>query len=138
MAIRYFFRALMILGICNLSSFHYVNPSLIPYTNETQNIIETYCTGKIYKYVSSVIDFNNLEDDEIGVCNFGKNVYTIEIDKRFWGVATENEKFQLVTHEMTHCLLHVLHLDKKDNYMYPIFTDIPKEKVISQLKEICK
>lgn len=136
---KYFIRSIGIMFFINLGNFHYVTLHLIPYVNDVNNVIKISCDkSKIFKYYDSVIDFDDLSDDEIGVCSFGKNVFTITFDRKFWQVATEAERFQLVMHEETHCLLHQMHVDKKDNFMYPVFTDIPREKIIKQLKEFCK
>jgi hypothetical protein len=53
------------------------------------------------------IKFNKLKNNNVGICYFSQ--IKVEIDSEFWSLATEDEKEQLIFHELGHCVLGLSH-----------------------------
>jgi len=59
------------------------------------------------------IDYVVQEDPVVGLCyGYTDRVNNIEIDPNFWNKASENERENLIFHELGHCLLLLEHDDK--------------------------
>ncbi len=123
--------------------FTHTNEVLKPYTNHVMTIVNQYCKKDQYNNpLHDYIYFSKLKDDEVGQCGMGYNKFIIKIDSKFWRTANEDEKTEVIFHEMYHCLFYKDHVDNPLNYMYYRMTDLKKEVIIQQftddVKRICK
>lgn len=86
----------------------YQNPELMPLVNIVLN--EGIKRGKHYSFDGIEIDYGKFNEDIVGLCETGINYKKITIDKIFW-IYNENNREQLIAHEIGHCLLELDHLD---------------------------
>lgn len=126
-----------------LIPFSHTNKTLIPYTNKVMAIVNKYCKKDQYNNpLHEYIYFTKLKGDDIGECGYGYNKFIIRIDSKFWLKASEDERIEVIFHEMYHCLFKKDHVDNSNNYMYYKIADLNKDVVIQQftedVKRICK
>jgi len=126
-----------------LIPFTHTNEILTPYTNKVLAIVNTYCTKDQYSNpLHEYIYFAKLPPEEVGECGYGYNKFIIKIDRKFWFKANEDERHEVIFHEMYHCLFKKDHVDNPYNYMYYRMTNLTKEVIIQQftddVKRICK
>lgn len=117
------------------------------YYQEYQNLLKNYCPSHNF-YVNQVIiqpgNLDPVHTSIIGTCFNGKILSSIIIiDKSFWEIASNDQKYQLIMHEMSHCFINKRHIDNPFNYMYPyndetLTKEVTKNQVINDIKEICK
>ncbi len=109
------------LVIYTLRPIHVVEPELQGKINLIDNLINANCNNPedLNRPFQTVYEFTDLPTNVIGLCNTLNHYYKIQIDKTYWAFATEREKFSLIAHEMTHCVLDMNeHSNDRDNYMY--------------------
>ena len=118
-----------------------IDKEFLPYYNSFFNKIETTCP-KIKKPNQLIMVFNKLQNEEVGLCYIFPHKNQIYIDSVFWRYATDDEKKQLIYHELTHCILNIHHVSDESNYMNDYLTKIEKDALEMQLenniKEACK
>lgn len=123
--------------------YTHTNEVLIPYTTKVMNIVNTYCnknqySSALHKYVY----FHKLDKDEVGECTFGYNKFVIKIDNSFLQRANEDEKYEVIFHEMYHCLFFKDHVTDPNNYMFYRIAHLNKETIVKQftddVKKICE
>ncbi len=119
-----------------------IDPEIKPYYNEYIEIVKQYCTYEQYHRYNFKIIFDNnnhiLNKGEIGICQPFPNAYKISLSKKYWDNVSDLKRFSLLIHEASHCDFDVPHFVSPTHYMYYADTYIPKELMISQLKEILK
>jgi hypothetical protein len=75
----------------------------------------------------------------LGSCVSTPGRHTMVINSRTWDVLSEPERYQLVAHEMIHCLFDERHSDDSNNIMYPVMsTGINSFMVDFQVQEYLK
>lgn len=117
------------------------NKDLEPHKMEIINIIKQHCTeGQYFHPRKQFLYFRTLPKYEIGRCFYNPLhlYYGIEIDTDQWKYATENQRFELFAHEVTHCALLLPHVDNPNNYMYYMRSNLSRETIMSQLLENIK
>lgn len=111
-----------------------IDPELEPYYTEVLVFIKNKCTEKQYNNTELFnVKFGELKDKDIGMCLRGLVAYKIIIDPRYWNRCDTNTRFQLVAHEMMHCLLHIEHSIDRNDFMFPTLKYMSKLEVIDQL-----
>lgn len=133
---------LLFLCIYYFTPINYCNKNLKPYVKEVLEITNKYCTKKqYYNPLHTYIYFKKLPNNIIGYCSSKINGYGITIDPIYWKYATEADRFQLVVHEMSHCIIGKNHVDNKFNYMYyslyPLSKQIVTQQFIENLRSVC-
>ena len=68
-----------------------------------------------------------------GLCYRLPFEFIIKINKGFWLRSTEEERIQLMAHELSHCRLRINHSNDDSNYMYITNYSVPFSKFIPQL-----
>lgn len=117
----------------------YITAPLAPYIKEVKSIIINNCKpGRYENPDHQLIYFRVLGETTIGACGYSDLMhgFTIEIDPVYWLISDEADRFQLIAHEMTHCMLLLPHSEDKHSYMYPFVNPLSKQEVIRQMKEI--
>jgi len=113
---------------------------LQPYYTEFVNIITNECPS--IKYTNKGkrnIGFANIGGKTLGYCMMTGFGYTIMIDSTYWSRANDTDKYEVIMHELTHCLLREPHNYDPDNYMFPSKEKcIPKEVILEQIKEYAR
>lgn len=101
------------------------------------NIVNQFCKPSQYWYPKRVrIYITDLKDPTIGLCSFSyPSAFDITIDRSEFSKFSVPERFQLVAHEMRHCLFRVGHSDDPNNYMAPEFIHIDKDVLAEQVVE---
>jgi hypothetical protein len=115
---------------------HEINPQIEPYYEEVITKVHNRCSFLYYYHPSQfTIDFAQLQDINhpiIGVCQKNLNRYQIYVDEEFWETANDSAKYELIVHEMTHCLFLEGHSDDEGSYMYPSIRFLGRSTVTQQ------
>lgn len=134
-----------LLSICLYVSyipFNDIDRQLKPIVKDLMNDVHAHCKpGQYFNPDKRFIEFANLKDSDVGECTTSKNYYIISIDRRYWYRINEDERYDIMAHELAHCLLFKEHVDNPDNYMYYRTTDLKKAQIkqqfIQDLEEHC-
>lgn len=121
---------------------HTVNPDLKPYVDEVVTITRMACKDNQYNHPQhSFVLFKKQRGQVIGICKSTPLNFTVEIDPKYWNRSSGDDKWQLMYHELAHCLLEKEHVNDQHNYMYPSVVKLTKDEVVHQyiqdLKEHC-
>lgn len=111
--------------------------SVYPYYEEYVSIVKKECP-KIKVPRQLIIEFNDLKNEEVGLCYLYAFKRKIEFDNFYWQSTSDMMRKQLVFHELTHCILETHHDDSYTNYMNSYVVYIPEEKLIEQVKQNAK
>lgn len=117
-----------------------IDNEFLPYYNSFFKSVNKNCK-KISPPNQLTITFKDLSKEEVGLCYIFPHKKQIYIDKFFWEYANDNEKKQLIYHELTHCILNIHHVSDKSNYMNDYLVLLPDNVLETQLenniKEAC-
>ena len=87
------------------------------------------------------IYFSDHKDSIIGLCSKNNYRFIVTIDNKYWSKADEAQKYQLVMHELSHCVLGIDHSSDIGNYMFPVLEDLSMnivyEQVVQDIKNKC-
>lgn len=102
---------------------------------EVLNTIKLYCRpDQYFNPTQKTLSKAFLESPIIGLCETDKHsYYNISIDVPFWTQATKDIQYELMAHEMSHCLFFRNHVDNKNNFMYSVIRNLTKEETLQQL-----
>lgn len=116
-------------------SYQKVDPELVPYVAEYKNLLDKYCETKQYNTSNfySIKLLPKMEADHIGVCYRKFNGYKIEINGEWWNTASEDDRKQLIFHELAHCLIDKDHVEDQTNYMNPFFVSLKYQDLYDQV-----
>lgn len=122
-------------------SYRLVDKELLPYTESYWGLIKEHCKNGKYnntdRYVIEIVD--NMDNETwIGVCSVMINGFHIQLKKDWWDAATEEQKLELMYHEMAHCLIDREHINDVTHYMNPYFNTLPKQTYTNQAIEDIK
>jgi len=113
----------------------HVTPDLKPYHDPIIKYVEEHCSQHHYFHpLKTFIRFNKLPSPIIGLCRVAPLEYIIDIDPQYWNNTSEDLRWELMLHEMSHCIFRLDHTDDPDNYMYPELVDMKKEKAWQQFE----
>ena len=106
------------------------------------NLVPKSCRDKLLDYNKITIKFEPLGSNYLGVCKEHFRERIIVLDRPFWDTSDEENRQQLLFHEMAHCFLGKDHVNYADNYMFPVHYPLPHGIFISQvkadIKEFCE
>lgn len=106
-------------------SYKEVDQALQPYTNEYFKLLNVNCSNKQYNTTNHYkIYTNKLNHAWIGLCTRKLSGFNIQVDSAWWKQANDPDRYQLIFHEMAHCLISKDHVENRDNYMNPSFVPI--------------
>lgn len=116
--------------------FSYCDKALEPYINEVVTLTKEHCREDQYNHpIHQFVYFKKLKDNAVGECIIKFRTYKILVDKKAWNEYSEDERWQIVYHEMAHCQLYKDHVDNFHNYMYYSIVPLGKEVVRNQFIE---
>jgi|SRR5271165_1251728 len=116
------------------SSMHYVNKKLAPYFDNYTTLVNEVCQPNQYFYPSrTMITFANLPETVIGKCSYTPTRFVVYIDRSFFKDANEEQRNQLMAHELRHCLFQVGHSSDDNNYMAPVFPELTTSELYNQI-----
>jgi len=120
-----------------LFSVHSIAGELKDIYIEVLDIIKLYCKpGQYFNPPNKSLYMTDLDLPTIGQCITDKyDFFNIYIDRTFWKMSSKDIRFELVAHEMTHCLFFRNHVDNSSNFMYYAIRDLTKDQTIQQLIE---
>jgi len=115
----------------------YVQQPLIPYVDIVYALVHDNCKENQYLQPNNItINIGKLPAGILGECGINDVSYEIVIDKDFWANSDTSQKFQVIAHEMTHCVFQEEHSPDENNYMYSEMSDIKITEVFRQLMEM--
>lgn len=99
--------------------YTYISSDVRSQYNEIMTIVKARCRKDDYNHPPQIsVHLGNLKDPMIGYCEFRAGGFNVVFDEKSWKSANEDLKFQLMAHELTHCLFGLGHSDDSHNYMY--------------------
>lgn len=119
-----------------------VDSRLQPYYNEVVDKIFNRCSyyevNWPYFRTSTITTHERLKDipNAIGMCVYTNNKWDIFILDTFWADTTENKKYELIAHELSHCVLGTQHINQYGHYMHESTQNITKKEVMKQLDDV--
>lgn len=126
-----------------LSGYLKSNTELLNYYIEYKEMFESVCARDDVNRLmpdKAIIKFAPTSDPNqkgraIGVCTtYDTGDWVIRIDPEFYKTASNEDRYSVVMHELTHCVLHMDHSSDQGNYMYWSLQHLPKETIIKQMK----
>lgn len=130
---------LLLLGLVLLLPYTKIDPVLGMYYNTIKYAVDRDCPSQDYYHPNQILmKFDNLQGQTIGMCTRTINRYTIRIDSSWWSEARQDERFQLMAHELSHCILGADHVDDRHSFMSSTFQTLSMSEVILQLRELIK
>lgn len=112
-----------------------IDPELRPYVVEYHNLLNRYCTSGNYShtnhYVIELLDELD-KPDQLGLCSFQLNGFHIGIKRSTWKAMDEDDRRQLIYHELAHCVIDREHDKNPKHYMYYAFSTIPTSALYLQ------
>lgn len=142
---RMFLSIIFLQLIFLLAPVNYVDKELKPYYDQYMTFVNGYCDKDDYFYPNKVsikiADIRQQDPDSIlqtiGYCESDSTSlmksFNIVIDRSSFNNMTKLERFQLVAHEMRHCLFLADHSLDPSNYMYPEMQSISEYQLYSQI-----
>lgn len=117
-----------------------VDKELQPYTATYFDLLKQECPNyninKHQLFVIELVKGEDLEEERwIGVCSKLLAGFHIRIKQEWWLGANENERLQLMFHEMAHCLIDREHDPSVRHYMYAYFGELPRETYFKQARK---
>ena len=97
-----------------------VDTDLQPYFDSYMSAVTTICKeNQYYQPRRIIIKFDKLTRPTIGRCSSGLMDYTIQGDREYWKSANEEDRAELMFHELAHCVIDQDHSEDMLNYMSP-------------------
>ena len=128
-----YFSVVISLVLFLITPVYYTEKELKSIQDEYMSIVNLYCNKNQYFHSNKIIlKFSNLQEEHVGLCTTFISGYKIEIDKQFWEKSNKDTQFQLLVHEMRHCMFKADHSENENNYMYKTLNDLTKREVINQ------
>ena len=135
----------------NVESFGDVNPSFNFYIEKVKNKLFKY--GVNYQSIQKInyvsINYGEIKDEAVGVCNTKFKIHDnidkeitsrkIMIDPIKWNNLNQEEKIEILAHELGHCAWLLNHLDSENQIMSPIVSNINEDAWLyfaNQIKSI--
>lgn len=97
-----------------------VEPEFMPYVRQVRSDILIFCDKDEFQYKNFTILFADLKGPNVGICSRDSNGFLILVDQGSWQNMNEALRYELLAHELSHCMLHMNHSQNTENYMYPI------------------
>lgn len=110
---------------------------------EVLGIVKLYCKpGQYFNPADNKLIRTKLDFPIIGMCETDQDsFFNIYIDNSYWLQASTDIQFELVSHELEHCLFFRNHVDNPNNFMYYAVRnqtkDETKQQLIANLNEDC-
>lgn len=115
-----------------------IESAVKPHYIEFMSLVTQYCKEDQYFHPHFKIQFRHLPNSIIGLCSIYPRSFIVYFDKKFWDDNEDLARFQLVAHELSHCILGLEHVKDPYNYMAPSFINISKKELYNQIKEVLK
>ena len=103
--------------------YHGVDPQLKPMVDEY--LLLTSRNNIVFNN-QVTIGLKDIDDDAVGICNYGKKWREIDVDRTFWKNASDLSKKAMLFHELTHCYCGREH-DFGEDKEYKSVEDLRKE-----------
>lgn len=131
-------RSLVILfTIVTFAPVKYTSSELKPYYLEFLEKIEKKCkNGEAFLPPQRVIIISNLGVQNVGVCYRTNVSFWIIIDRYYWDSFNDDDKLQVIYHELSHCVLQADHIDVELHYMHSYMQRVLKEQIEFQTDEL--
>lgn len=110
-----------------------IDDQLKPYVNEVLFIGNQICPSRIESKSSYEIQFNDDDPEIAAYCQRKYFKFYIYVNQKHWGKYNEDDKFQLIAHELGHCIFDLIHSDDPVNYMYYSMNNLKKQDVMNQM-----
>lgn len=88
------------------------------------------------KLVDDISDIKGKANNWIGSCSRGVIHWVIEIDKKFWLSASTHQQYEVMAHEIGHCVLKLGHIEEKNHFMNSYSQHISEQETYKQMDDI--
>ena len=132
--------------VFTLVPFHYIHPEVRPYYEETMEIVNHYCekdqinlpNRTTIGFINDRLQSNEDGDTEVATCYLLPGGWSIQFNANHWRRLSNDDRKQLVLHEMTHCLFKIGHVADPNHYMYYTTTKrvLTRSEVDEQFREV--
>lgn len=114
--------------------FEFIDPRISESYYKYKHMIMKSCFLKYNRPLSMTAVVDNIEDEKtIGLCYDTGSNPKIEIKVSYYLENKDNAYMDaLVAHELTHCMLHQPHTDKKDHFMNAMEQRVTSKKWLEQ------
>ncbi len=107
-----------------------------PYYNEYKLLVDFYCKESQYFNVKFKVDWSEFPGEVIGLCQILPNSFKITIKKSYWDKSIDIDKFQLLSHELQHCLFREEHVNYYGHFMSEYQIHIDHDILYSQIRRL--
>lgn len=96
-----------------------IDKSINVHYTHYMRLVDEFCTkDQYFNPISYNITLKSLERPYIGFCHYIGSYYEITLSRSYWMTSSDDDRFQLLAHELTHCLFEAEHTDDPNNFMY--------------------
>lgn len=78
----------------------------------------------------------DFKDRSVGICRKKSYSWEIKILRDYWNKSSENRKYELIAHELFHCVLREKHHDTYKHFMAPNIQNIDIKTLEKQIDEL--
>lgn len=111
-----------------------IDVNLSPFVYQFDAKVESKCNKlQYYRPMKRTIIFHELNYPIIGLCTNTLLYYKIQVNPEWWATANDDDRYQLIAHESTHCMFFEGHTEDPTNYMAAIYAYIPKIELDKQV-----
>lgn len=111
-----------------------IDTNIAPYYNEYMTLVKAKCSEDQYLHPKNIfIEFRHLKSNYYGYCQNATNSFLIAINIDNWSDLSDEMRFQLISHELTHCMFKEPHHVEFYSYMYPTLRYHSRDETMSQI-----
>lgn len=119
-----------------------VDEAFKPYVKVIKRDIKTFCSKDEFQHKNFRILFSTLPGHEVGLCVRNHSGFRIFIDPLSWETMGVASRYEVLAHEMSHCMLHLDHTADKQSYMNPYLRksfsiNETRLQMISEIGKVC-
>lgn len=118
-----------------LHPYKNIDKQLQPYYNTYMGLVSLYCPkikDTLKPQISIYFNYHN-DDNWVGICYLYKNKFVVQIDHKYWVNTTEDDRKEIMYHELSHCVLDLDHSPDPKNYMYAYDSHLTITDTINQV-----
>lgn len=134
----------LMLGLYVAWPYTYVESAVSPHFVHYLNDVRKHCSHSQYFYPGQiVVKLGTLGapmsgGKQIGYCKKSVNRFEVVLDKTFWDQASHADRYKVVAHELSHCMLKAQHSENEHDFMYGISRSATQAEIEQQVSKYLK